>query len=39
MAIFYSSSDQLGRDVAVLGFSALAAVSLAIFAMRRGIEH
>jgi ABC-2 type transport system permease protein len=39
MAIFYSSSDQLGRDVAVLGFSALAAVSLGIFAMRRGIEH
>jgi hypothetical protein len=39
MAVFYSSADQLGRDVAVLGFSALAAVILGILAMRRGIAH
>jgi ABC-type multidrug transport system permease subunit len=39
MAVFYSSADQLGRDVAILGFSALAAVILGILAMRRGIAH
>jgi ABC-type multidrug transport system permease subunit len=37
MAIFYSSSDQLGRDVLILALSALAAVSLGILSMRRGI--
>jgi ABC-type multidrug transport system permease subunit len=37
MAVFYSSADQLGRDVAVLGFSALAALILGILAMRRGM--
>ena len=37
MAIFYHSSDQLGRDSAVLAGSALLAVSLGILAMRRGM--
>jgi ABC-type multidrug transport system permease subunit len=37
MAIFYQSSDQLGRDVAVLTASALFAVCLGILAMRRGL--
>ena len=37
MAIFYSSSDQLGRDVAVLVGSAFVTLSLGVFAMRRGI--
>jgi ABC-2 type transport system permease protein len=37
MAIFYQSSDQLGRDVTVLALSALLAVGLGILAMRRGI--
>jgi hypothetical protein len=37
MAIFYQSSDQLGRDVAVLAGSALLAVGLGILAMRRGL--
>ena len=37
MAIFYQSSDQLGRDVAVLFGSALLAVGLGILAMRRGM--
>lgn len=37
MAIFYQSSDQLGRDVAVLAGSALLAVGLGILAMRRGM--
>jgi ABC-type Na+ efflux pump permease subunit len=37
MAIFYQSSDLLGRDVAVLAGSALLAVGLGILAMRRGI--
>lgn len=37
MAIFYQSSDQLGRDSAVLAGSAVLAVSLGILAMRRGM--
>jgi ABC-type multidrug transport system permease subunit len=37
MAIFYQSSDQLERDVAVLTASALLAVCLGILAMRRGM--
>jgi ABC-2 type transport system permease protein len=36
-AIFYSSSDQLGLDVLVLGVCALIAVGLGVFSMRRGI--
>src|SRR5215469_13132062 len=37
MAIFYQSSDQLGRDVLVLAASALLTVGLGILAMRRGM--
>lgn len=37
MAVFYSSSDQLGRDVLVLGCSALVALGLGTLAVRRGI--
>jgi ABC-2 type transport system permease protein len=37
MAIFYQSSDQLGRDSVVLAGSALLAVGLGILAMRRGL--
>jgi len=37
MAIFYQSSDQLGRDSTVLAGSALLAVGLGILAMRRGM--
>jgi ABC-2 type transport system permease protein len=37
MAIFYQSSDQLGRDSVVLAGSALLAVGLGILAMRRGM--
>ncbi len=39
MAIFYSSSDQIGRDVVVVSISALIAVSLGVLAMRRGITN
>jgi hypothetical protein len=39
MAIFYQSSDQLGRDVAVLAGSALVAICLGTLAMRRGMAH
>ncbi len=37
MAIFYSSADQLARDVAILAATALVAVTLGILSMRRGI--
>ncbi len=37
MAMFYSSSDLLGRDILVLTASALVAVALGALAMRRGI--
>jgi ABC-2 type transport system permease protein len=37
MAVFYSSSDLLGRDILVLSASALVAVALGALAMRRGI--
>jgi ABC-2 type transport system permease protein len=37
MAVFYSSADQLGRDVTVLALSAVAAVALGVVALRRGI--
>jgi len=37
MAVFYSSANQLGRDLLVLAASALVAVSLGALAMRRGI--
>jgi len=36
-AVFYSSADQLGRDVLVLGATALVALGLGTLAMRRGI--
>jgi ABC-type multidrug transport system permease subunit len=36
-AIFYSASDQLGLDLAVLAASALAALVLGTLSMRRGI--
>ncbi|HEV7130032.1 MAG TPA: ABC transporter permease [Ktedonobacterales bacterium] len=39
MAVFYSSADQLGRDVAVLAASALVAIGLGVVAMRRGIAR
>ena len=39
MAIFYQSSDQLGRDVAVLAGSDVVAISLGILAMRRGMAQ
>ncbi len=37
MAVFYSSSDLLGRDVLVLCISALVALALGVFSMRRSI--
>jgi ABC-2 type transport system permease protein len=37
MAIFYHSSDQLGRDVVVLAASALLTLGLGTLAMRRGM--
>ena len=36
-AIFYSASDQFGRDMAVLTLSVVVAIGLGIFSMRRGI--
>jgi len=39
MAIFYQSSDQLGRDSLVLAGSALLTVGLGILAMRRGMAE
>ena len=37
MAIFYSSSDRFGLDMAVLALSACTAVALGVFSIRRGI--
>ena len=37
MAIFYSSSDRFGIDMAVLALSALVAVAIGVLSMRRGI--
>jgi ABC-2 type transport system permease protein len=37
MAVFYSSADQLARDVAMLAVSALVALALGTFAVRRRI--
>ena len=37
MAVFYSSSELLGRDVLVLSLSALTAILLGFLSMRRGI--
>ncbi len=37
MAVFYSSTDQLGLDVLVLSLSSLAALGLGALSMRRGI--
>jgi ABC-2 type transport system permease protein len=39
LAVFYSSSDQLGRDILVLGLSALTAIGLGILSLRRGIAN
>lgn len=39
MAVFYSSADQFGRDMLVLGLSALAALCLGILSMRRGLAR
>ena len=39
MAIFYQSSDQLGRDITVLAGSAVVAISLGTLAMRRGMAQ
>jgi ABC-2 type transport system permease protein len=39
MAIFYSSSDLLGRDVAVLALSALISITLGVVALRQGIRQ
>jgi ABC-type Na+ efflux pump permease subunit len=39
LAVFYTSSDLLGRDVLVLSLSALAAIGLGIFSLRRGIAN
>ncbi|HYX48559.1 MAG TPA: ABC transporter permease, partial [Ktedonobacteraceae bacterium] len=36
-AVFYSASDQFGLDMLVLALSALVAIGLGIFSMRRGI--
>src|SRR5215469_2053400 len=36
-AVFYRSSDLLGRDVLVLSLSALVAIGLGVLSMRRGI--
>ncbi len=36
-AVFYSSSDQLGRDVLVLSLSSFVALVLGVLMMRRGI--
>ncbi len=36
-AVFYNSSDLFGRDMLVLGLCALAALSLGVLSMRRGI--
>jgi ABC-type multidrug transport system permease subunit len=37
MAIFYQSTDQLGRDVLVLSFSAFVSLGLGVLVMRRSI--
>lgn len=39
MAVFYSSFDQFGRDVAVVAGSALLAILLGMLAMRRELAH
>ena len=36
-AVFYSSSDQLGRDVLILSLSSVVALVLGVLMMRRGI--
>jgi ABC-2 type transport system permease protein len=38
-AVFYSSSDLLGRDVAILAVTALIALVLGVLSMRRGIAN
>ena len=39
MALFYNSSDQLGRDVLVLGLSSLVALGLGGEALRHGVVN
>ncbi len=39
MAVFYSSTDQLARDVTILALSALVTIGAGIVAMRRGIAN
>ncbi len=39
MAVFYSSPDLFGRDVAILAVSALATVAVGILSLRRGIAQ
>ncbi len=36
MSIFYSSADQLGRDMAVLGVTAAVTLALGVLSLRRG---
>ena len=38
-AVFYSSSDLLGRDVLVLSLSAVVAIGLGVLSLRRGITN
>jgi ABC-type multidrug transport system permease subunit len=37
MAVFYNSSDQFGRDIAILALSSLASLAIGIVSMRRGL--
>jgi ABC-2 type transport system permease protein len=39
MSIFYSSTDQFGLDMSILGLSALIAIGLGVLSMRRGIAR
>ncbi len=39
MAVFYQSADLLGRDLLVLVGTVIAALSLGVVAMRRGIAE
>jgi ABC-2 type transport system permease protein len=39
MSIFYSSTDQFGLDISILGISALIALGLGVLSMRRSIAR
>ena len=39
MAVFYNSSDLFGRDMAILGVSALIAAGGGVLSIRRGIAR